>query len=448
MIKVNQIHAEPHNPQKTKQPLYKSLYIQVLVAILVGALLGHFKPEIAVTMKPLGDAFIKLIKMIVGPIIFCTIVTGIAAMDNMRQAGRVAAKAMVYFLILSAFSLLVGMVVANFIEPGVGMNIDPTTLSTDAVKSYIGDKQKTEGIAAFLMHIIPTTAVDAFAKGDILQVLFFAVLFACAVIAMGEKAKTIVNILDEVSHILFKIIGFIMKVAPIGAFGAMAFTIGQYGLKSLIPLAHLLLCFYITCLFFVFVILGILMKSVGLNIVKFVKYIKEEIFIVFGTCSSETVFPRMLDKLTAMGCNKSVVGMVLPTGYSFNLDGTAIYLTMAAIFLAQATNTPMTWEQQLSLLAIMMITSKGAAGIVGTAFVALAATLATVGHIPVASIAIILGIDRFMSEGRAVTNLIGNGVATIFVSKIENQLDLDLARNILDGKAEAHLETAATDSEK
>jgi aerobic C4-dicarboxylate transport protein len=441
MVVINPIHAEPHEPTKNKLPLYRNLYVQVIAAIVIGVFLGHFNPELATKMKPLGDAFIKLIKMMIGPIIFCTIVTGIASMDNMKQAGSVAIKAMLYFALLSGFSLFLGMVVANVIEPGVGMNIDPSTLSTDAVKTFVGDKVKTDTVSEFLMHVIPTTAVDAFAKGDILQVLFFAILFACAVISLGERAKVVVNLLDEVSHILFKVIGFIMKVAPIGAFGAMAFTIGQYGIASLIPLSKLLLCFYITCLLFVFVVLGVLLSSIGLSIFKFVAYIKEEIFIVFGTCSSETVFPRMIDKLTALGCKKSVVGMVLPTGYSFNLDGTAIYLTMAAIFLAQATNTPMTWEQQLSLLAIMMITSKGAAGVVGTAFVALAATLATVGHIPVASIALILGIDRFMAEGRAVTNLIGNGVATLFVSKLENSLDIETAKDVLSGKKQAKLET-------
>ncbi len=424
-----------------RKSLFSKLYVQVLIAIFIGVALGHFKPDLAQEMKPLGDAFIKLIKMLVGPIIFCTVVTGIASMDNMKQAGRIGIKAMIYFAILSGFSLLIGLVVANTFQPGAGMNVDASKLSTEAVAQYTGGKEKTESLSEFLLHIIPKTAVDAFASGEILQVLFFALLFAGAVMVMGEKARPVVKLIDQMSHIFFTIIGFIMKLAPLGAFGAMAFTVGAYGLASLIPLGKLLLCFYFTCIVFIFVIIGGIMAYTGLNIFKFLSYIKEEIFIVFGTCSSETVFPRMVDKLTALGCHKSVVGMVLPTGYSFNLDGTAIYLTMAAIFLAQATNTPMTIQEELILLGVMMLTSKGAAGVVGTAFVALAATLAAIGHIPVASIALILGIDRFMAEGRAVTNLIGNGAATLFIAKLEGALDVKQARAVLEGKKPATLET-------
>lgn len=428
---------------KKKHPLsiFKKLYVQVLTAILIGVLLGHYYPQLATQMKPLGDGFIKLIKMLVGPIIFCTVVTGIAAMDDMKQAGRIGAKAMLYFLILSAASLAIGVIVANVAKPGVGMNIDASTLDTHGVANYIGKAPKEQTLSEFILHIIPKTAVDAFASGEILQVLFFALLFAGAVTAMGEKAKPVVKLIDQFSHIMFTIIGFIMKIAPIGAFGAMAFTVGEYGIGSLVPLAKLMICFYITCLLFVFIVLAGILRYTGLSIVRFVSYIKEEIFIVFGTCSSETVFPRMVDKLTALGVSRPVVGMVLPTGYSFNLDGTAIYLTMAAIFLAQATNTPLSFEQQLILLGVMMLTSKGAAGVVGTAFVALTATLASLGTIPVASVALILGIDRFMAEGRAVTNLIGNGVATLFMAKWEGQLDVERARKVLNGELKPELET-------
>lgn len=427
---------------KKKTPLYRKLYVQVLFAIAVGVLLGHFRPELATDMKPFGDAFIKLIKMMVGPIIFCTVVTGIAAMDDMKAAGRIGGKALLYFLVLSALSLAIGLGVANLFQPGVGMNIDPTTLDNAAVAGYIGGAPQERSLTEFLLHVIPKTAVDAFASGEILQVLFFALLFAGACTVIGAPAKPIVKFIDDISHVFFTIIGFIMKLAPLGAFGAMAFTVGQYGVESLVPLAKLMMCFYITCLLFVFVLLAAILRYTGLSIFRFVAYIKEEIFIVFGTCSSETVFPRMVDKLQALGVSRPVVGMVLPTGYSFNLDGTAIYLTMAAVFLAQATNTPLPLEQQLILLGVMMLTSKGAAGVVGTAFVALTATLASLGTIPVASVAIILGIDRFMAEGRAVTNLIGNGVATIFMAKWEGQLDIEKAKKVLSGKSAPKLETS------
>lgn len=427
---------------KTKRKsFFSKLYVQVLIAIFIGVAMGHFYPDLGTKMKPFGDGFIKLIKMLVGPIIFCTVVTGIASMDNMKQAGRVGVKALVFFFIVSVLSLGTGMVVANVFEPGVGMNYDASKVSEDAVKDYTGGKEKADSLADFVLHIIPATFVSAFAEGEILQVLMIALLFAAALMAMGKKGKPVLDFVDNMSHVFFTIIGFIMKLAPIGAFGAMAYTVGEHGLGTLEPLAKLLLCFYLTCVLFVFVINAAILAYVGIGIWSYLSYIKEEIFIVFGTCSSETVFPRMVDKLTALGCHKSVVGMVLPTGYSFNLAGTAIYLTMAAIFLAQATNTPMTLEEQLVLLGVMMLTSKGAAGVVGTAFVALAATLATVGHIPVASILLILGIDRFMAEGRAVTNLIGNGIATLFIAKLENALDLPQAKAVLSGKKTPMLET-------
>lgn len=426
---------------KKNKSVFSHLYVQVLIAIFVGISLGHFYPETGVAMKPFGEGFIKLIKMLVGPIIFCTVVTGIASMDDMKSAGRVGVKALGYFMVVSAFCLLLGMVVANVVQPGVGMNVDPATLSTDAVSNVVGDKGKIDSFSGFVLHIIPNTLVGAFTEGEVLQVLLIALLFAAAATVLGAKAQPVVKLIDQTSHFLFTIVGFVMKLAPLGAFGAMAFSIGQYGVATLIPLAELLLCFYATCIVFVFVVLAVILSFTGLSLWKFLGYIKEEIFIVFGTCSSETVFPRMIDKLTALGCDRSVVGMVLPTGYSFNLTGSAIYLTMASIFLAQATNTPMSLEQQALLLAVMMIASKGTAGVVGSAFVVLSATLASIGHIPVASLALILGIDRFMSEGRSVTNLISNGVATIFVAHWENALDVEKAKAILSGKKEAKLET-------
>jgi aerobic C4-dicarboxylate transport protein len=426
-----------------KRAWWRSLYLQVLLAIFVGAAIGHLAPETGVALKPLGDGFIKLIKMVVGPIIFCTVVTGIASMDNITQAGRVGVKAMIYFFALSLLSLAIGLIIANVFEPGTGMNVDASKLDQSSVSQYVNPSAQPQSVTDFFMHLIPTTIVDAFAKGEILQVLFFALLFAAATIFMGERAKPIVKLIDDFSHVLFTIVGIIMKVAPLGALGAMAYTVGQYGLVSMIPLAKLMLCYYATCGIFVFGVCWTVLRYAGLSLMKFLAYIKEEIFIVFGTCSSETVFPRMLEKLSAMGCDKSIVGMVLPTGYSFNLSGTAIYLTMAAIFLAQATNTPMSLEEELILLGVMMLTSKGAAGVVGTAFVVLSATLSSIGHIPVAAVTIILGIDRFMAEGRAVTNLISNGAATILVSKWENGLDLARARAVLNKEIHPELETSS-----
>lgn len=426
---------------KSRLGIFSSLYVQVITGIIVGTLLGHFYPTVGVDMKPLGDGFIKLIKMMIGPIIFCTVVSGISAMDDMASAGRIGIKSLVFFLLSTVVTLAIGMVIANVAGPGVGMNVDVATLDPAAVENLVSKAPPPQGFVGFIMHVIPATAVEAFASGEILQILFFALLFSAAVVVMGDKAKPVTKIIDDLSHIFFAIIGFIMKLAPIGAFGAMAFTIGQYGIESLLPLAKLLICFYVTCLVVVFALLGAIMRYCGLSIWQFLKYIKEEIFIVFGTCSSETVFPRMIDKLTALGCARPVVGMVLPTGYSFNLGGSAIYLTMAAIFLAQATNTHLSIEQQLILLGVMMLTSKGAAGVVGTAIIALAATLSSLDYIPVASVALILGIDRFMAEGRSVTNLIGNGVATIFMAKWEGQLNLEQAKKILSGEIQAKLET-------
>ncbi len=406
-----------------RKPIYKSLYVQVLTAIAIGVLLGHFYPEIGEMMKPLGDAFIKMIKMIIAPIIFCTVVHGIASMQDMKKVGRVGLKSLLYFELVTTLALVIGLLVSNILRPGVGMNIDASAIDTKAIAGFVA-KSKDQSTLAFLMDIIPNTVVGAFAQGEILQVLFFAILFAFGLQGLGERGKVLLGVIDQVSHALFGVVGIIMKVAPIGAFGAMAFTIGKYGVATLFSLAKLMIAFYATCVIFIVVVLGFFAWLAGFNIFKFIRYIKEELLIVLGTSSSESVLPRMIAKMENLGCEKSVVGLVIPTGYSFNLDGTCIYLTMAALFLAQATNTDLTLFQQLGIISILLLTSKGAAGVTGSGFIVLAATLATVGTIPVASIALILGVDRFMSEARALTNLIGNGVATIVVSRWEGALDV------------------------
>jgi aerobic C4-dicarboxylate transport protein len=415
----------------TKKPIYKSLYAQVLFAVVVGVLLGHFYPQVGTDMKPLGDGFIKLIKMIIAPIIFCTVVVGIAGMEDMKKVGKTGGLALLYFEVVSTLALIIGLVIVNFVQPGVGMNVDASTLDTKSIAAYTAPG-KMQTTVDFLMNIIPSSVVDAFAKGEILQVLLFSVLFGFALHKFGGRGTMVFDFIEKMSHVLFDIVGIIMKVAPIGAFGAMAFTIGKYGVASLFSLGKLMGTFYLTCLIFVFFVLGIISKLHGFSIWKFVKYIKEELLIVLGTSSSESVLPRMMEKLEKAGARKSVVGLVIPTGYSFNLDGTSIYLTMAAVFIAQATDTPMTLLQQLTLLAVLLLTSKGAAGITGSGFIVLAATLSAVGGVPVAGLALILGIDRFMSEARALTNLVGNGVATLVVAKWTGDLDmqqLDAALN-------------------
>jgi aerobic C4-dicarboxylate transport protein len=414
-----------------RKPFYAHLYAQVLTAIVIGVLLGHFYPSLGEQMKPLGDGFIKLIKMLIAPIIFCTVVHGIASMEDMKKVGRVGLKALIYFEGVTTLALIVGLIVVNVLQPGVGMNVDPKTIDTKSIQVYT-TKAGQQSTVEFLMHVIPNTVVGAFAEGEILQVLFFAILFAFALFMLGERGKPVLKLIDIVSHALFNIVGIIMKAAPIGAFGAMAFTIGKYGVGTLLSLGKLMAAFYVTCLIFIFVVLGGIAWLTGFSIWKFIKYIKEELLIVLGTSSSESVLPRMMVKLENLGCKESVVGLVIPTGYSFNLDGTCIYLTMAAIFLAQATNTELTLWQQLGIIGILLLTSKGAAGVTGSGFIVLAATLASVGSIPVASIALILGVDRFMSEARALTNLIGNGVATVVVSKWEDALDERRMRQHLD----------------
>ena len=363
--------------------------------------------------------------MIIAPIIFCTVVIGIASMGDVKKVGRVGGKALLYFEVVSTVALTIGLIIMNFFRPGSNMNVDVSSLDPASVANYTKAASSNHGFADFLLNIIPSTVVDAFAKGDILQVLFFSVLFGFALSALGPQGKKLLTIIEDISQVFFKIINIIMRFAPLGAFGAMAFTIGNYGLKSLGPLAELMGTFYLTCLLFIFVVLGAISKYIGFNILDFITYIKDELLIVLGTSSSESVLPRIMHKLEDLGCSKSVVGLVIPTGYSFNLDGTSIYLTMAALFVAQATNTDLTLLQQLTILAVLMLTSKGASGVTGSGFVTLAATLSVVPTITVAGLALILGIDRFMSEARALTNLIGNGVATLAISKWENELNYD-----------------------
>jgi aerobic C4-dicarboxylate transport protein len=396
--------------------------VQVLAAIVAGVLIGYFWPATGESLKPLGDGFIKLIRMIIAPIIFCTVVLGIAGMENMKKVGKTGGLALLYFELVSTLALIIGLVVVNIVRPGDGVNADPGTLDTSAVAQYT-NPGAMKSVQDFLLDIIPVSVVDAFAKGDILQVLLFSVFFGFALHALGARARPLFEVIEKFSEVLFQIVGVIMRLAPIGAFGAMAFTIGRYGIDTLLSLGNLMACFYATCLLFIFVVLGAIARIHGFSILSFIRYIKEELFIVLGTSSSESVLPRMIAKLEKLGVEKSVVGLVIPTGYSFNLDGTSIYLTMAAVFIAQATNTPMDIFQQVTLLVVLLLTSKGAAGVTGSGFIVLAATLSAVGHIPVAGVALILGIDRFMSEARALTNLIGNGVATVVVGKWCKQLD-------------------------
>ena len=400
----------------------KSLYGQVIIALTVGILLGHFYPELGVSLKPLGDAFIKSIKVLIGPMIFCTIVLGIAGMENMKKVGKTGGVALLYFEVVSTLALLIGWGVVSYFRPGDGMNIDVASLSTKDIAKFI-EPNKMGSTVDFFMNIIPSTFVDAFVKGDILQVLFISLLFGFALQRCGGKELPIYGAIEGFSKALFGMIGIVMKVAPIGAFGAIAFTIGKFGLGSLQQLLQFMATFYITCFLFLFFVAGGIAKWAGFSIFKLIRYIKEEIIIVIGTASSESVLPRMMEKMERLGAKKQAVGLVIPTGYSFNLDGSYISLVMSILFIAQATNTPLTLMQELTIFAVLMVTSKGAGAVVGSAFIIIAATLSTVGTIPVEGIAIIFGIDRFMSEARAVTNLIGNGVATIAIAKWSGELD-------------------------
>ncbi len=405
-----------------RRPWYTVLYLQVLIAIALGILLGHFYPETGTKLKPLGDAFINLIKMMIAPVIFCTVVHGIASMSDLKKVGRVGLKALLYFEVVSTVALAIGLLVGEIVQPGSGFNIDPASLDPKAVASYV-TRAKEEGIVAHLMAIIPSTFVDAFAKGDLLQILLIAVLTGFAVARLGTIGERVAGAIEVAGKVFFRIIGMIVRVAPIGAFGAMAFTVGAFGLGSLWNLLQLIMTFYATSLLFVLLVLGTIAHFSGFSILRFIAYIKDELLIVLGTSSSETVLPHMIQKMERLGASRSVVGLVIPTGYSFNLDGTNIYMTLATLFLAQATNTQLTLGQELEILAIAMLTSKGASGVTGAGFVTLAATLTIIPDIPLQSLAILVGIDKFMSECRALTNLVGNGVATVVVSCWEGELD-------------------------
>jgi aerobic C4-dicarboxylate transport protein len=411
--------------------ILKGLYIQVIIAILIGIALGYLFPSFAIKLKPLGDGFIRLVKMMIPLVIFCTIVTGIAGMQNAKKVGRVGIKAIIYFEIVTTMALIIGLLVINILKPGAGMNVDPSTLDPKSVETYIA-QSKSYSLQDFLLHIIPDNIVNALSNGDLLQILFFSVLFGFALSAVGEKAGPILSVIKSLERALFAMVGFIMKVAPLGALGAMSFTIGKYGLGSLTSLGQLMLSFYLTCILFIVIILGGILKLTGFSLLRLLIYIKDEILIVLGTSSSEAALPSLMKRLEALGCSEPVVGLVVPTGYSFNLDGTSIYLTMAAVFLAQATNTPMDISHQITLLLVLLLTSKGAAGVTGSGFITLAAVLPISGNIPIAALALILGIDRFMSEARAITNLIGNTVATIVVAKSENEIDLEKAKELIE----------------
>lgn len=406
--------------------ILKNLYVQVLIGIFLGGLAGAFYPDFATQFKPFADIFIKLVKMLIAPIIFLTLVSGIAAMKDMKLVGKIGGASLIYFMITTTCALTIGLIVVNVLHPGSGMNIDPKSLDINAASSYIGGAHQMKSIPDFIMNIVPSTFVGAFVHGEILQVLLVAIFFASALLMIGEKAEPILNGIETLSQVFFKIVHMVMKYAPIAAFAAMAFTIGKYGTHSILGLISLILTFYLTCFVFVIGILGFILHFYcKINVFKLLKYIKEEIFIVIATSSSESALPSLMEKLSKLGCKRSIVGLVVPTGYSFNLDGTSIYLTMAAIFIAQATNIDLTIYQQIMLLGLMIISSKGAAGVTGSGFIILASSLAAVGHVPVAGIVIILGVDRFMSEGRAITNMIGNSIATLIISKWQNGLDYE-----------------------
>ncbi|MGC9560972.1 dicarboxylate/amino acid:cation symporter [Brachymonas sp.] len=429
MLTAEELEQRTHAVRKVKW--YKILYVQVIIAILIGIALGYFYPQAGEAMKPFGDAFIKLVKMIIAPVIFLTVVTGISGMSNMRTVGRVAGKAMIYFLTFSTLALVIGLVVANTLQPGAGLNIDPKTLDASKVATYVA-KAHQSSIVGFLMNIIPNTVVSPLVEGDILQVLFIAILFGISLALVGERGKPIYHLFNDLSVPVFKLVAILMKAAPVGAFGAMAFTIGKYGIGSVKNLAFLVVTFYFTSILFVVIVLGLVGRYNGFSIFKLVRYIKDELLLVLGTSSSEAALPNLMHKMEKAGCSKPVVGLVVPTGYSFNLDGTNIYMTLAALFIAQALNIHLTLEHQLLLLVVAMISSKGAAGVTGAGFITLAATLAVVPELPVAGMVLILGVDRFMSECRALTNFVGNACATIVVARWEKQLDADQLHRMLD----------------
>jgi aerobic C4-dicarboxylate transport protein len=409
-------------PTPKKKPFYMTLWGQVLIGVALAILYGYFKPASAIKMKPLGDGFIRLITMVITLIIFCTVVTGIAGMENLKKVGRIGGKALLYFEIVSTLALFTGMIVGNVLHPGSSFNVNPATLDAKSVADYAG-AAKQQSVTDFLMNIIPTTTVDAFAKGNILQVLLVAILFGFALSLVGPKCKPVVELFEALTHAVFGVINILMKLAPIGAFGAMAFTVGRYGITSLGPLAWLIVVFWGTCALFMLVVFGLVGWASGFNIFRFLLYIKEEIILVLATSSSDPALPTLMEKMEKLGCSKSLVGLVVPTGYTFNTDGSSLYMTMAALFVAQATNIHLTFGQQLTIFAVAVLTSKGASGVTGAAFIALVATLMVIPTIPVAGMALLLGIDRFMSMARAVVNMIGNGVATVVVARWENELD-------------------------
>jgi aerobic C4-dicarboxylate transport protein len=430
------MHTDPAVPESTGKR--NTLYLQVLAAIVVGVLVGYLWPDFGASLKPLGDGFIKLVKMLIAPIIFATVVVGLAGMGDLKKVGRVGGKALLYFEIVSTLALIIGLVVANVFVPGAGVHANVASLDAKAVAGYTKAAQG-QTTAEFLLHIIPNTFVGAFAEGEILQVLLLAVLFGIALGQIGEHGRPVLNLINEVSRVIFGIVSMVTKLAPVAAFGAMAFTIGKYGLRSLVSLGALMACVYVTCALFIFVVLGLIARFNGFSVWKIIKYIREELLIVVGTSSSETALPGLMHKMEKAGCARPVVGIVVPSGYSFNLDGTSIYLTMAALFVAQATDTPLTLWEQGKLLLVLMITSKGAAGVTGSGFITLAATLAATDKIPVAGMALILGVDRFMSEARAITNFIGNAVATLIVSKWDGSFDATKGSDVLAGKQPTNL---------
>ncbi len=434
-MQINTATTQPLAPR----PFYRHLYFQVIFAIILGALIGHFWPSVGESLKPLGDGFIKLVKMIIAPVIFLTIVTGLAGMTSLRGVGTVTAKAFGYFFVFSTLALIVGLIVANVVQPGAGMNIDPATLDASAVQGY-SEKAHETTVTGFVLGIIPDTMVSAFVDGNILQVLFVAILFGLGVILMGDKARPVVDLFEAVSRVVFRVVDMLMKAAPIGAFGAFAFTIGKYGIGSVVNLAALVGTFYLTSGLFIIVVLGTVCALNGFSILRLIAYLKTEILLVLGTSSSESALPALMEKMERAGCARPVVGLVVPTGYSFNLDGTNIYMTLAALFIAQATNIDLSLGDQITLLAVAMLSSKGAAGVTGAGFITLAATLSVVPSVPVAGMAIILGVDRFMSECRSITNFIGNAVATVVVSRWERALDRDKFNAALHG---AELPSAA-----
>ncbi|MFL9872914.1 dicarboxylate/amino acid:cation symporter [Paraburkholderia megapolitana] len=418
-----------HKPRQ--KPLYKVLYFQVIVAIVIGVAVGHFLPDVAIAMKPLGDAFIKLVRMMIAPVIFCTVVTGIAGMSDIRKVGRVGGKALLYFEVVSTLGLAIGLLAAHVLKPGAGFNVNPATLDASAVSSYAAQAAHGDGVAGFFMHVIPDTFVGAFTQGDILPVLLIAILFGSALAMMGESARPLIDLIELLSKPLFRMLRIISGLAPIGAFGAIAFTIGRYGIASLLPMMKLVATFYLVAFLFISCGLGLIARACGFSLWRFVVYIKDELLIVLGTSSSEAALPQLMEKLERLGCSRGVVGLVVPTGYSFNLDGNSIYMTLVVLFLAQATNTHLTMVQEITVLAVTMLTSKGATGVSGAAIITLAASLSVIPIVPVSSIVLILGVERFMSECRALTNTMGNCVAAIVIAAWEKELDRDAMKTEL-----------------